>query len=266
MFLNFRVLETGLSEDVSGVGIEAMSKLRNLRHFDCSFDNYVAERDLKCLLLCAQHLPWLHIVGSDFLPVLESDFFGKLCYPNSFTYHDELAKQPFTLGLRQLMLDTNDETVFTVPHNEFLLPDLQALHLSGPRNDVIDLCNRYSTVTNLALYHIKADQVIKILQGVGGRLTRLWLTPIKGKLSLSKILQLCPNLVQFQIHHLRCSDWDTHLPKDVSLGSLEEVSLHVAHNHFAPHHIIIKVSTKNILPNNSILHLQKPFSCWALQS
>ena len=221
---------------MSSVGIEALSKLRYLRHFNYCFEDNVTEDEPRCLLLCAQHLPRLQCVGStkllsdwDQMLLLELDY-------DIGSFHDEVVKQPFTLGLRQMMLEKKD----TVPHKEFLVPDLQALHLSGPRNDVVDLCDRYSTVSHLGLHRSNADLVIKTLQGVGGRLTRLWLADTEGDLSLSTILQLCPNLVQFKINKLTCGDWHIQLPKNVLLSSLEEVSMDLNFNS-VPHHIIIKV-------------------------
>jgi hypothetical protein len=232
-------LQVHLTEIAPKVGIKTLSKLSHLRKF--TFGRHFPEWELDCetILICAQHLPQLKIVGWDFQEVCVGEVVDfEECY------FDQVICQPLQLGLEQLVLSRDN-----FPHKKFSVPDLRELHLVWPRGDVIGLCNRFEGVSWLALYRTDEDLILKVLQSVGRRLTTLVLAVIQKKLSMSAILQLCPCLEKLRIENTKFDMCYSPWPKDITLNCLQEVSImfdgFILEVGQLPHHFITKVNLRN---------------------
>ena len=207
--------------------------MRHLRKF--SFGDYFDEWkfDLKIVLVCAQHLPHLKVVGRDLhhLDIGIVDDMVKECY------FDQIISQPLQLGLEQLVLSRDN-----FPHKNFSVPDLEELHLMCPQGDVVGLCNRFKGVSRLALYLTEPTLIHKVLQSVGRRLTRVVLVEIQKELSLPAILQLCPCLEQLIIGSSPLEMCHSPWPKEATLNCLLELDLQFRLTYGQlPHHLIKEV-------------------------
>ena len=185
----FSVLKVELSSDVSSAGIKALSTLCHLRQF--LFDGYFGswERAKEYILLCAEYLP--HLKGAcEFDSMFVSEHM-----------HNELVQQQQLPKLSLANLSIGKEVV---PNKNLQLPELESLSVFFPMSDVVGLCERFLTVSALALYDLKdapPDTVMTVLQKVGGRLRSLSLYGSPQPLSLAKISELCPQLESFKIEY-----------------------------------------------------------------
>lgn len=221
---------------MSCVGFEALTQLRHLRKFIFGeyFDDWTLER--KFLHLCGQHLPQLQIMGRDFVNGVDL-----LMYEHVFeeeSYHDQVVAQPCKLGLEQLALSDDN-----LPHEHCLLPGLKALHLIRADGDVIgSFFDRFTTITELAFYSTEKDLVMEVLECVGRRLTHLGLSNMEEELSMSTILQHCPNLVKLKMEYIQFDEYHAIWPNDVTLSCLQEVELDMQFEPLPlPHDFIAKV-------------------------
>jgi hypothetical protein len=211
----FSVLKVGLSRDVSSAGFKALSTLRHLRQF-LFRDYYVGglARAKECILLCAEYLP--HLKGA---ATFDSKFLSE-CQHNELVQHQQLSK----LSLANLSIGRNVE-----PHKNLQLPELESLSVRFPMNDVVGLCDRFSTISALVLCDIKyasPETVMTVLQGVGGRLRSLSLIFAPQPLSLAKIFELCPQLESFKIEYCNIIDTPTVCWPENYLSCLNEVSVY----------------------------------------
>jgi hypothetical protein len=228
----FSVLQVILAAEVSSVGFEALSKLKNLQQFlfrDLEQDWHLHER---CLLLCTQFLPKLRIVGLDFSDLSLETFSEE---DDGNFYHDQVVQQPIQLGLEEVILSGDAQ-----PHHKCQLPQLRTLHLFRPVGDVAGMCDRFLALEVISFYEAKAETVMAVLQLVGHRLHKLILDEIKpGKLSVSKMLQLCPNLKH--LHMVLCEFDDSYTVWPVEmLSCLEEVNIQMVYEPL-PCGLIVKV-------------------------
>jgi len=200
------VLQVELSLDISSVGFEALSTLRYLRqfHFGEYFGVYFEidwELYQKCIMLCARYLPQLKFTGSynDFLC-------GSTQSPvkyNELVQQHELPK----LSLSDLTIGSDVE-----PHEDLELPELESLSLWLPMKDIVGLCDRFSSISALALYNLRyapSDIIITVLHTVGKRLRSLSLSDAPQPLSLAQIFGFCPRLESFRIEFCNFNDAPT---------------------------------------------------------
>jgi hypothetical protein len=102
---------------------------------------------------------------------------------------------------------------------------------SGQRAMPSASATAFRAFTELGLYSTDKELVVKVLQSVGRRLTKLLLGDIDKHLCLSKILQLCPNLVQvhWKMEYFEVDDSYVPWPEDVTLSCLQQVRLVMEH-------------------------------------
>jgi hypothetical protein len=208
------VLKVELSSDVSSAGIKALSTLRHLRQF--LFGDYYLgswEQLKQSHLLCAEYLPHLKGVGR-FDSMLLSEY-----------QHNELVQQQQLPKLSLANLTIGKEVVL---QPNLQLPELQSMSVFFPMSDVVGLCERFSTVSALALYDLRdapPDTVMTVLQKVGGRLRSLSLYGSPQPLSLTKIFELCPQLESFKIEYCSFIDTPTACWPEKYLSRLTEVEV-----------------------------------------
>jgi hypothetical protein len=197
----FSVLQVELSLTVSSVGFEALSTLRHLRRFhfaECLDVTWKHEKN--CLLLCAQYLPQLKFIGR------YHDFFCGGAQRSD--HHNHLVMQQHLPKLSLALLIIGQEVN---PHENFYVPELESLSLWMPMKDPVGLCDRFSTISALALYRPNSDVVMTVLQSVGGRLRSLSLYDVQQPMSFAKIFEFCPRLENIKIGV--CSSIDTVWPE-----------------------------------------------------
>lgn len=232
------MLQVCLSSQVSSAGFEALSKLRLLRQFlfgETINDKWNWEIEKNFLVLCWQILPQLKAAGRRFDVLGMEDQWTFFRSTQSFGpcrnhYHNHLVQQPqlTELGLEDLYLSWEVQ-----PHEHLKLPELKSLSLIGPAGDVLSLCERFPTITALALIwpllHIKLEVIMKVLQKIGRRLNSLVLKNIGSiydmTFSLYEVLELCPNLERLMISLCYTSD-ATHIWPKRFFDCLEEVHFH----------------------------------------
>ena len=215
------VLQVALAPEVSSVGFEALSKLNHLRQFLFGDYNESMELEQKCLLLCALFLPKLQISGFDFTEPCLQTFHLLVDGDLRYFYHDQVVQLPIKIGLEQLVVSGNVQI-----HKNFQLPELRTLYLCrliDENENVAGMLDRFSTISELGLFKLETDTVIKVLQLVGRKLRKLAMGELQGLLLL-KILQLCPSLRNLQITLCKFDDLDTVWPVEF-FSCLEEVVL-----------------------------------------
>jgi hypothetical protein len=196
----FSVLQIGLHSNVSSVGFEALSTLPHLRHLVFGDSMKEWRQEQKCLMLCSKFLPHLRVAGHR-IDVLDLNTIYDLrrhrhFFLNSHRYHHQIVRQrqPNKLSLENLMLSYDVQ-----PHENCQLPELKSLSLCMPRGDVLGLCDRFSTISELGLHETDSpDLVITVLRGLGRRLRTLVLTEVPHALSLGDVLSYCPNLERWR--------------------------------------------------------------------
>jgi hypothetical protein len=220
------VLQVALAPEVSSVGFEALSKLNHLRQFLFGDYNESMELEQKCLLLCALFLPKLQISGFDFTEPCLQTFHLLVDGDLRYFYHDQVVQLPIKIGLEQLVVSGNVQI-----HKNFQLPELRTLYLCrliDENENVAGMLDRFSTISELGLFKLETDTVIKVLQLVGRKLRKLAMGELQGLLLL-KILQLCPSLRHLQITLCKFDDLDTVWPVEF-FSCLEEVVLQMQFN------------------------------------
>lgn len=206
-----RKIHVGLHRNVTGVGIEALASLPNLTQL--TFNQYPFNKELEqcCLPLTAKYLPKLKVVGRRFYVKVPMG------------YHNYLRNidEEITLGLVKLALSEDVHPSATIH-----LPDLKLLCLLRPSGDLVGLCSRFKTITELDLCDIvEANEIMLLLKSVGLRLNKLTLSPFYVQLSLREILIMCPNLKSLGLSGLYYFlDMSATWPAD-SFLRLEEVYL-----------------------------------------
>jgi hypothetical protein len=217
-----------LKYNVSSIGFGALSELHHLEQFifgdeGLELDEWEVENQY--LLLSAKILPHLKVSGCHFdffqTRVYEEDWY----FQHQLGYHNYLVQnlhQPAELGLQLLNLRDDCQ-----PNKNIKFSQLEELILCNSSRDTVSMCDYFTALRAFGLFywfeHIDADIVYPMLRSVGQRLHTLVLEGIK-KLSLAKVLQLCPNLKRFKV----CKSYTKELPEQVpeeAFLCMEEVYL-----------------------------------------
>jgi hypothetical protein len=216
-----RVLQVSLVPEVSSVGFEALSKLKHLQQFlfgeiDADINWQLKE---KFLLLCAQFLPKLRIAGFNYANLYSFHIFDLSADDdNTECYHDLIVQQPLKLGIEQLLVSGGVKI-----HEKCQLPHLRALNISRlTASNISGIFLRFTTITELAICGTMTDTVIKVLQIVGQRLSKLALGHLM-EFKLVEALQLCPKLKHLQIIGCKFDDSDSEWQKEDDFSCLEEI-------------------------------------------
>jgi len=208
-----------LTSEVSSTGIKALSKLQHLEQFIFA-DGLDWELESEYIDLCAKYLPQLKVIGRifDFL----SSFFD---YDLPEGYHNEMLKhlqQPAVLGLRLLTLEGDCQ-----PNENVHFPELEVLILWSPTKGMLNLCDRFESVSTLAIHCDRngcdLEDVMSVLCRVGQRLHSLLLSEF-NRLSLADVLLNCPRLKCFAVQLSRVNQAPVLWPT-ASFTCLEEVNL-----------------------------------------
>jgi len=185
--------------EVTSIGFQALSTLLHLKQFlfgNC-FEGRSWEHLQKCILLCAQYLPHLKVAGRQF-----DILYG---YSRGCNYHKELLHQQQLpkQSLADLIIGSDVE-----PFKNLQFPVLESLSLWLPVKDMVSLCDRFSTITALALHGSSPDTavIMTLLQSVGGRLRTLALQEVQRPLSLAQVFEYCPRLGGFRIQFCNFND------------------------------------------------------------
>jgi hypothetical protein len=143
--------------------------------------------------------------------------------PNSQGYHNEMLQhlqQPAVLGLRLLMLEGNCQ-----PNENVHFPELEVLILWYPTNDMLNLCDRFESVSTLAINHdFFFEDIMPVLCRVGQRLHALVLFKVNKKISLAEVLLNCPRLKCFAVEDSEVNQAPEQWPA-ASFLCMEEVHL-----------------------------------------
>jgi hypothetical protein len=206
---------------VSRAGFLALSMLPHLKefHFGNRYTISSRKHQNRCILMCANYLPHLKIIGRDF----SSSYFMRM---RAKGIHNELVQQRQFTKLLLTDLVLGGEAALP-PHENLQLPDLQSLSVWLPMRDTVGLCNRFSTITALGLFGpAEADMVMSVLQSVGGRLQTLLLHNVPQPISLSKIFVCCPHLEKFTFCLCNFNDLDFFVQwPEINLSNVEEAHM-----------------------------------------
>jgi hypothetical protein len=185
------VLAVELDPEVSSAGFASLAKLPKLRRLffgDCDQDETL-RLHLRCLPLCAQHMPKLQQMGDEFsglyyASILDDDNADKF-------YHNEILQQPCQLSIEKLVISGD-----VMVHEGCQLPQLNELHLFCPTSSVVGhfTNGRFSAVSHVGFYTSAVDTTMDVLQIVGWRLRSLVIEESPSHLSLLSVLESCPNL------------------------------------------------------------------------
>lgn len=183
-------MNISLDYRVSHVGFEALSKLPHLKKF--TFHHAKGVVFSRCILLSAQFLPQLRVVGVDISSwVRPGVFSGTNRIHNSLVEH----QQPVHLGLEEVVFNRRVQL-----HPTCRLPNLKSMHLIQPSSNLLSLLELFPTVTELGFYDAMSSRILELLSFVGCRLSSLIIEePTPWFLPLSDILTLCPNLKSLQL-------------------------------------------------------------------
>jgi hypothetical protein len=131
---------------------------------------------------------------------------------------------PTKLGLQELCLSYHER-----PSEAVELPDIRTLILDSPTGSVLNLVERFSSISTLVLhsiYGMEDSQIMAILKSVGRNLHTLVLMYVHEVQSLTGVLQSCPKLKRLRI--TECGDLEdeasTVWPANL-FSSMEEVYL-----------------------------------------
>jgi hypothetical protein len=233
----FRVLQVILDPFVTSVGIQALSKLKNLQQFlfaDLCRESFKLQ--LQCLLLCAQFLPRLRIVGSEF-KYLSSESMLECAQAGKF-YHNQVLQLPSQLCLEKLILSGEVKL-----HDACQLPELRELHLFSPSSSVVGYFReRFSAISHIGFYKSAVETAMEVLQLVGGRIRSLVIEEPLLELSMVTILQLCPKLNKLKLYKCMLSDFNITW-KDQLFSCLEDVTLECMLDEPFPHGFIKMVKS-----------------------
>jgi hypothetical protein len=196
----FSVLQVGLKSDVSRAGFVALSKLPHLQQFifGDSLDWQNWRREFRYLRFCTEYLPQLRVAGRSF-DVMDADDWHTCGADRVRGYHNELLQhlqQPKAQSL-QLFLNLAEDFL-TKPTVTY--PKVEELLLWEPSERMLRLLGkRFTSLTVLGLYDCDETNVLPVLHQFGQRLHTLVLDLITCKVSLAKVLQLCPRLKRFKV-------------------------------------------------------------------
>jgi len=228
------VLQLRLKSYVSSSGIEALSKLHHLQQFIFGegMDGFDWRYELNFLLLCANFLPRLRVVGRhfDLLNVVELDECERFT-PFGFTrgYHQHLLLQlqpPAELSLQHLNLAA--DLAFS---EGFKFPCLESLMLWNTSNH--RLCDRFASLTALGFYECNFE-VLPVLSRVGQRLNSLVVHQAGSEVfSVAKVLQLCPHLSRFRLSSSKINSALEQWPV-MAFSNLRELQLRDVEKPFPP--------------------------------
>jgi hypothetical protein len=215
------VLEVELDPEVTSAGFASLSKLPKLRHFlfgECTVHN--VEVHLRCVPLCAQHLPKLQQIGSNCSHVS----YGSIRDPKhtGTFYHNQILQQPHQLSIEKLLL-SGDVTV----HERCQLPELKELHLLCPTSSIVGhftTNGRFSAIIHVGFYSSAVETTMEVLRIVGWRLRSLIIKEAPLHLSLLAILQSCPKLEKFELEDCLLSDSDDFWKQNL-FSRLEEIHM-----------------------------------------
>jgi hypothetical protein len=228
------VLQLRLKLYVSSSGIEALSKLHHLQQFIFGegMDGFDWRYELNFLLLCANFLPRLRVVGRhyDLLNVVELDECERFT-PFDLTrgYHQHLLLQlqpPAKLSLQHLNLAA--DLAFS---ERFKFPCLESLMLWNTSNH--RLCDRFASLTALGFYECNFE-VLPVLSRVGQRLNSLVVHRAGSEVfSVAKVLQLCPHLSRFRLSSSKINSTPEQWPV-MAFSNLQELQLRDVEKPFPP--------------------------------
>ena len=214
-------MEVDLDPKVTIAGFESVAKLPNLRRFffgDCNRDETL-QLHLRCLPLCAQHMPKLEQVGEDFSglyyeSILDEGNVGTF-------YHNRMLHEPRRLFIEQLVL-SGEVTV----HDGCQLPQLKELHLLCPTSSIVGhfTDGRFSAISHIGFYTSAVDTTMEVLKIVGWRLRSLVIKEAPLHLSLLSILQNCPQLEKFELYACVLSNSDDFWKENL-FSCLEEIRM-----------------------------------------
>lgn len=198
------MLHISLSADVSKVGFKALSALKHLRHlvFGERMENWELEQ--KCVMLCTENLPRLHVAGRRFDFSWISGNAQKL-----FSYHNQVMTLYGSFGLKEVVLSGRVRPIWRCS-----LPEVRSMHWHEPSGDVLSFLLRFTTLTELGLYETKVDTIMLVLKRMGRRLRRLTLIRAHQKLQLAEVIKLCPNLEMLRIQCCWIDDCSIDWPED----------------------------------------------------
>lgn len=233
----FSVLQVGLSSEVSSVGFQALTNLRLLRQFIFGNSMHYSKWQLhkKLLVLCWQNLPHLKVAGCSFNFLHADMFVTYLGSYNHRSYHDHLVQQQ---QLTKLSLESLCIGFEVQPHENLDLPELKSLSIKLPTTkEVFDLCDRFNTISALGIYctELLGEDLITVLQSIGQRLRFLALDVMSSeqRMSLCKVLEICPNLQGFRFTNCFFNDTSNIWPQRL-FSCLEEVNLDFENQHIPP--------------------------------
>jgi hypothetical protein len=104
---------------------------------------------------------------------------------------------PTKLGLQELCLYDHER-----PSEAVELPDIRTLILDSPTGSVLNLVERFSSISTLVLHStfgMEDSQIMAILKSVGRNLHTLVLMYVRKVQSLTGVLQSCPKLKRLRI-------------------------------------------------------------------
>lgn len=214
-------MEVALAPEVSSIGFNALSSLKHLQQFLFGDFKESWEFQQECLLMSAKFLPKLRVAGFNFADAFSLDMLNAMVDGDvGDFYHDQVVQQPFRLGLEELMINGDVQI-----HESCQMPNLRALYTSQLTDgNIAEVFNRFSTITELGICQTKTDTVMNVLQTVGRSLSKLALGQLPQKISLLKILQLCPKLKKLHITACKFDDMDILWSLEI-LSYLEEANL-----------------------------------------
>jgi hypothetical protein len=179
---------------VSSTGFKALSKLQHLEQFifgrDSEYSCGWTEESMH-IVHCAKYLPQLKVIGRRLEFIGCDDYID---FPEG--YHNDMLQhlqEPAVLGLQQLNLAglAGD----CLPNENVHFPQLEVLILWAPTNNMLNLCDRFESVSTLAIYHGRLfEDIMPVLCRVGQRLHSLVLFKVDKRVSLSEVLLNCPRL------------------------------------------------------------------------
>jgi hypothetical protein len=209
---------------VSSTGFKALSELQHLEQFIFgeSENSCGWTEESKHIVLCSKYLPQLKVIGRrlEFLGFDDCMFDIPEGYHNNMLQH---LQQPAVLGLQLLNLAGLEGDC--QPNEDVHFPDLEVLILWAPTSGMLNLCDRFKTVSTLALYHgNKIEDIMPVLCRVGQRLHSLVLFNVDKRFSLAEVLLNCPRLKCFAVEDSEVNRAPELWPA-ASFTCMEEVNL-----------------------------------------
>lgn len=178
--------------NTSREGIAALSKLQSLQEFYFFKSQKLSDnRRTQLMKLCFELLPQLHIVGLNPEPQLFCKNIMGIFTSKALA---GLSTQQCTLQLRRLVLTDR----VRVPEH-VALPTLQFLCLNWPSEPASLDPDRFPQLSELALFGVCRDELMRILRQVGRQLNVLHFE-VHDMIELNRVLEKCPNLSELSLH------------------------------------------------------------------